>query len=260
MRQSHDCAVLFSFWPKISKSQSGLSCPNRSFRTNQSFNDVCCFTIHLFKQTKKAQNSAACNESPCTDLHCWKILVLKFMKWMWPADSSSLLIDLCPFQLLCTSRRLNKINLAAKLGWNAFSFSSNAVFLFPPGAFWLTTKVWRTRPRLGAQEKPVGRMRLDGPLTNIRVRTRWDGGDFTGVQRVSDAHASTETQLGAICFDLRLIIWQRGDGMLSIQPLVTPLTAFWFHIPPSFPTVWRSLALDGWSMSLRRPIGSQVEL
>lgn len=196
------------------------------------------------KKKKNAQNTVACNELPCTDLQCWKSLVLKLMKLIWPTDSSSP-IDLSLFQLLCTSQRLIKINPAAKLGWNAFSFS---VFLFFfRSAFWLSVKVWRTRPRLGAWENvfeiQVGCWSAETGRSDETWRAhdkhqRADGlrwGWFHSwhevqAQGVIDAHGSTETQHRAICFDLRLIICQRGDGTLSIRAFLSNCSS---HLCPN---------------------------
>lgn len=113
---------------KISKSLSGLSCRKPNFKTNQSFNDIAVL-LFIYSNKRRAPNSVACNELPCTDLQCWKSLVLKLMKLIWPADSSSP-IDLCLFRLLCSSQRLIKINPAAKLAQNAFSFSVFLSLLF----------------------------------------------------------------------------------------------------------------------------------
>lgn len=78
------------------------------------------------------------------DLECWKNLALNLMKLIWPADSPSP-IDLCLFQLLCTSQRLIKINLAAKLARPKCFF----LFCF---FFLLSAEVWRTHLRLGLWE------------------------------------------------------------------------------------------------------------
>lgn len=100
-------------------------------------------------------------------------------------------IDLFLFQLLCTSQRLIKINPAAKLGWNAFSFF--IFFFFFPSQCLLTVckglentsssersgkRAWNPS-RLLVRRDPAGRTRHEGPATNISVQTGWDGVDFT---------------------------------------------------------------------------------
>lgn len=201
------------------------------------------------------------------------------MKLIWPADSSSP-IDLSLFQLLCTSRRLIKINPAAKTRLKCFFLFS---FFSSRGSFWLSVKVWRTRPRLGTWENVS---EIQARL--LVLRERRVGRDMKGRRQTS---ACRRAEMGLISpltcgpsagSDSRArfngeraqgnLLWFKIDNMpkrrwapihqsFPLQLLVTPLSKqgpltiffFFYFFSLLFSLVWRSLALGGWSMRLIRP-------
>lgn len=175
-------------------------------------------------------------------------------------DSSSP-IDPSLSQLVCTSWRLIKINPAAKTASKCF-----CLLCFSPRCLLTFFKGLQNAASSGRWRKCVWNPNpAAGPPAHDR-RGWFHSCHVVRAQRVIDAHGWTQTQQSAVCFDFRLIICQRGDGSPSISTFPSKCSSYLrpnkalpalldstSHHHTSLLPVWRSSALDGWSMRLIRP-------